>query len=200
MRTGTAGRLLASLAVLGAAGAVAGTGTWSAFSSTTANTGNAFTAGTVVIGDNDAGSALYAVTGAAPGDGAEACIRVTYTGTLAADVRMYTTSTLGALAPHVDVTITPGTQASPSFPSCAGFTPDAGGPVFSGTLAAFAGAHSGWGGGLTLTPPGATSWAQGDAVVYRVQVTLADDEAANGGAGGPLTTGGHSFTWEARNR
>ena len=51
-------KVLLSLLVVGVAGSVAGTGTFSAFSSTTANPGNAFTAGTVTISDNDSGSSM----------------------------------------------------------------------------------------------------------------------------------------------
>lgn len=200
MRRGLLVRLAASAAVIGGAGALAGAGTFSAFSSTTSNAGNSFAAGTVTIGDNDAGAAMYSLTGAKPGDSVSRCIRVAYGGTLASDVRLYTASTIGALGPYVNLTITAGSQASPSFPSCSGFTPDAGGALFSGTLADFAGTHSGWANGLGDSPEGDTKWESGDAVVYRFTLTLADDNAANGGDGGAVTTGSHAFTWEARNQ
>jgi len=200
MRRGLLVRILGSAAVVGVAGAVVGAGTFSAFSSTTSNGGNTFAAGTVVIGDNDAGAAMYSLSDAAPGASVTSCIRVSYTGSLDSDVRLYTTSSIGNLGPYVNLTITPGSQASPSFPSCAGFTPDPGGDLYSGTLAAFATSHSSWSSGLADLPNAKTAWETNDAVVYRVTVTLADDNAANGGAGGAMTTGTHAFTWEARNQ
>jgi predicted ribosomally synthesized peptide with SipW-like signal peptide len=73
-------KTLVTLLVLGVVGTLAGVGTFSAFSSTTDNTGNTFAAGTVYIGDNDAGSAMYNVTNQAPGAVTTKCIRLTYTG------------------------------------------------------------------------------------------------------------------------
>ena len=87
-------KTLVTLLVLGVVGTLAGVGTFSAFSSTTDNTGNTFAAGTVYIGDNDAGSAMYNVTDQKPGDVTTKCIRLTYTGSLAADVKLYTSSTV----------------------------------------------------------------------------------------------------------
>jgi hypothetical protein len=135
-----------------------------------------------------------------PGATVSRCIKVTYTGSLAADVRLYTSSTIGTLGPFLTLTVTPGTQATPTFPSCTGFTPDASGAIFTGTLSAFAAAHPTYAGGLADYPGAGTAWATDDAVVYRFDVTLADDNAANGGAGGALTSGTHAFTWEARNQ
>ena len=36
--------------------------------------------------------------------------------------------------------------------------------------------------------------------VYRITATLQDNNAANGGNGGPLSVGDHSFTFEAQNQ
>jgi hypothetical protein len=203
MRAPTSRRPLlwaAGLSTLAAIGVVFSLGTFSAFSSTTSNTGNTFSAGTVAIGDNDAGAALYSLADQLPGATVTRCIKVTYTGSLDADVKLYTPSTIGSLGPFLNLTVTPGTQATPTFPACAGFTPDAGGAIFTGTLAAFAAAHPTYGAGLADYPGAGTEWATDDAVVYRFEVTLADDNAANGAAGGALTTGTHAFTWEARNQ
>src|SRR5690348_5972468 len=54
-------KLLVSFLLIGVLGGLAGLGVFGAFSSTTSNSGNSFAAGTVVIGDNDANSALYNV-------------------------------------------------------------------------------------------------------------------------------------------
>ena len=59
-------KTLLSLLLVGALGAVAGIGTYSAFSATTVNAGNTFDAGTVVLTDNDANTAMYNITDAKP--------------------------------------------------------------------------------------------------------------------------------------
>lgn len=192
-------KVLLTLIVLGITGSLVAVSALSAFSSTTENPANEFAAGTVHISDNDAGTAMYDVTGQKPGVTLERCIKVTYTGSLAADVKLYTASTLDTLAPYVNLTITPGTQAVSVFPDCTGFTPDGGGAIFSGTLQGFATAHSGWANGLADNPGATSSWVANDAVVYRFQLALADDNNANGGSTA-LTTGEHAFTWEARNQ
>ena len=73
-------KVLRTLLVLGIVACIAGAGVFSAFSSQTENPGNVITAGTVTLEDNDGGSALYALTGAKPGDSKTSCIQVTYKG------------------------------------------------------------------------------------------------------------------------
>ena len=192
-------KVLLTLLVLGVIGTLVAYSAFSAFSSTTSNSGNSFAAGTVNIGDNDAGAAMYSVSNREPGDIVEKCIKVTYTGTLDADVKLYTASSIGSLGPYVNLTITPGTQAVSTFPDCTGFVAD-GGNLFNGTLSSFAAAHSSFANGLVDNPGGvATKWVTNDAVVYKFTLTLADDNSANGGSSA-LTTGSHAFSWEARNQ
>src|SRR4029078_1189050 len=101
------------------------------------------------------------------------CIRVTYSGTLTSDVHLYTADTIGAIGPYVNLTIEAGTQPAAAFPSCAGFSPDSGGPLFNGTLASFGTAHSSYANGVVDYPGTvATSWSPGDVVVYRFTVSL----------------------------
>ncbi|HEX8067983.1 MAG TPA: TasA family protein [Thermoleophilaceae bacterium] len=192
-------KLLLTLMVVGVAASVVAVGVFSAFSSTTSNSGNQLTAGTVAIGDNDAGAAMFNnVTGGKPGTTIQRCITVTYTGSLDSDVRLYTTdASSGTLAPYVDVTIEPGSYsgAPPAFPSCTGFTADSGGAIYTGTLANFRTTKNSYANGVVDNPGSSTKWAQNDAVVYRVSYTVQDTNAAQG-----LTTGSHSFTWEARNQ
>ena len=196
MPKGRAGKALATLAVVGAAGSLAGIGAFSAFSSTTANTGNSFASGTVVLADNDANAAMYALTNQKPGVVTEKCIKVTYTGSLDADVKLYTTSTIDTLGAYVNLAITQGSQASPSFPDCTGFTPDATGVIYSGTLANFASTYPSYASGLATTPAGATKWtSSAGTLVYKFSVQVADTDAAQG-----QTTGSHSFIWQARNQ
>ena len=60
-------KILRSLLVVGLAAAVVGGATFSAFSGATSSSGNSFAAGTVAIGDNDAGAAVVSLAAAAPG-------------------------------------------------------------------------------------------------------------------------------------
>ena len=59
-------KALWTVLVVGAAASVASDGIFSAFSSTTSNPDNTFSAGTVTLSDNDSGGALYQVTNARP--------------------------------------------------------------------------------------------------------------------------------------
>ena len=188
-------KLLLTVLVIGIVGALAGVGTFSAFSATTVNSGNDFAAGTVYLTDNDAGSAMYNVSGQAPGAALVRCITVTYTGSLDADVKLYA-SAVGALGDYVDLEIEKGTGAVAFGAGCAGFSSD--GTIYNDTLGNFAATHTGWGNGLAVNPGAQTEWVQNDAVVFRFTLTLQDDNAANGGAVA-LSTGAHSYTWEAQN-
>ncbi len=190
-------KLLLSFLLVGVLCGLAAFGIFAAFSSTTSNANNSFDAGTVAIGDNDANSALYNVTNAKPGTSQSSCIKVTYTGSLAADVRLYTPSTVGSVGQYIDLTITPGTQAVSTFPSCTGFVADATGPIYSGTLANFASTKNSYANGIATYPFGTTSWVNNSSDVYQFTVTL--QSSAPDSAQGQ-STGSHAFTWEARNQ
>jgi hypothetical protein len=193
-------QLLLTLLIIGMVG-LASFATFSAFSSTTQNSGNSFAAGTVYIADNDAGSAMYSLTNQKPGVTTSRCIKVTYSGSLDADVKLYSTSSIGSVGQYVNLTITPGTQVTSVFPDCTGFVADATGALYSGTLANFVSTHGSYANGLADFPGTlATKWATNDSVVYRFDVSVQDDNNANGGASGALSTGSHTFIWEARNQ
>ena len=64
--------------------------TTAAFNATTRNDNNQFGAGTVTLTDNDANSAMFAVSNLKPGATGTDCIEVTYSGNLAANVKLYT--------------------------------------------------------------------------------------------------------------
>ncbi len=188
----TARKGLATLVVVGVTGVLAALGTFAAFSDTTANNGNEFTAGTVTLTNNSTGAMFDTVTDGKPGGAAtDRCINVVYTGSLAATLKLYTTdASTGTLSQYVDMTITPGTFSGPdpAFPSCSGFTPDAGGAIYTGTLADFQANKNSYANGVTApTTPG---------TVYKFSYTI--DSAAPNSAQG-ATTGSHSYTWEARN-
>jgi predicted ribosomally synthesized peptide with SipW-like signal peptide len=194
--TGRSRKILLSLLLIGAASALAGFGTFSAFTSTTTNSGNSFAAGTVFVDDNDAGAAMYTVSNQKPGVATQRCIKVTYSGSMAADVKLYTLSTVGAVADYIDLTVEKGT-GNPSFPNCTGFTPEA--TIYTGELDDFTTSKNSYANGISVFPGAQTQWNQNDALVYRFTLALQDDNNANGGAT-PLSTGSHAFTWEARNQ
>jgi len=106
-------KLLASVLLVGVTASLAAFGVFSAFSSQTSNPGNNFSAGTVNISDNDGNTAAYSLTGVKPGSTQSSCVRVVYTGSLDSDVHLYTPETIGSLGPYVNLTIQPGTQATP---------------------------------------------------------------------------------------
>jgi predicted ribosomally synthesized peptide with SipW-like signal peptide len=193
-------RIVLSVLIVGVVGALVGVGTLSAFSSSTSNSGNNFDAGTVVVSDNDGGvSAMYSVTNRKPGQSVQSCIKVTYGGSLAADVRLYTTSTINAVGQYIDLTVEKGTSAGgPAFPGCGVFTSEA--TVYSGTLSNFAGNKNSYANGVSAYPGAQTAWNQNDTLVYRFTLTLQDDNNANGQGAGAMQSGAHSFTWEARNQ
>ena len=190
-------KALLTLAVIGAAGSVAGFGVFSAFSSTTSNTGNDFTAGSVTIGDNDGSAAMFsAVTGSKPAVQVDRCIKVTYTGNLDADVKFYLSSgAAGSLSQYVDLTIQPVTFVSPpAFPGCTGAVND-GAALYTGTLASFRDTKNSYASGVSDYPGAGVKWVTNDAVYYKFSYTVQDNNLAQG-----LTTNSHDFTWEARNQ
>lgn len=186
-----------SALVVGALGSFAALGVYGLFSATTQNAGNEVSSGTVELSDNDSGAALYNATGIRPGEALSRCVKTTYAGSLSALVRLYSPSTPGPLAQYIDLTITQGTQASSTFPSCTGFSPDATGVIFSGTLQSFEQTRNSYANGIATVPVGKSSWANGEALVYRVQATL-QASAPNSSQG--WSSGVHSFVWEARSQ
>ncbi len=193
-------KLLLSTLVVGVLCGLTSLGVFGLFSATTQNAGNEIATGTVAISDNDAGSALYNVTGVKPGDTVSRCIRTTYTGTLPSDVHIYSTSSPGALAQYVNLTITKGTQTgAAAFPLCDGFTADTGaglGVVFAGTLQGFEQSRTDYASGIDTDPVGQISWLTGNSVVYKIDATL---QTGTPDTGQGSSSGVHTFVWEARN-
>jgi predicted ribosomally synthesized peptide with SipW-like signal peptide len=189
----SAAKLLTSLAAVSLVGLVGVVGTRAALSATTDNSANQFNAGEISITDNDAGSFMYNVTNALPGDTVSRCIQVTYTSTpgLNSNVVLYMGTPIGSVGPYVDMTVDVGTQASPVFPDCTGFA--ASSNLFTGTLTGFQAAHNSAGTGLAYSPNGATPWASGNTVVYRVTLTLSNTARLPG----ENFSGTHVYTWRA---
>jgi hypothetical protein len=191
-------KVLLTLLVFGAFGAVSGAATFSAFSGQTFSTGNSFAAGTVQLADNDVGGAMLSLSNAQPGATDTSCILVTYSGSLASTVTLYG-AVAGTLAPYLTLTITRGDDPTPVFHDCNGFVADptnyigaGAGVVYQGGLSAFPTSYA-----AGLVDPLAASpetWTTGETHTYRFAVSLADD---NGAQGQSATA---SFTWEARNQ
>lgn len=143
-----------------------------AFSASTANSANSFTAGSVVLTDDDSGTAMFAATGMTPGTPVIECLELTYAGSLTpADVRMYATTT-GTLKTYLNTTIEVGTGGD--FSDCTGFTPTS--TIYSGTLANFETTHTDWTSGLAVF----TAAANPTVRVLRFSVELANNQAAQG--------------------
>jgi hypothetical protein len=189
--------LLVALALIALA---AGGATFAAYRATTQNDGNRIEAGSVALSDNDSGGAVVSFSTGYPGHTDTGCIKVTYTGSLAATVRMYGTTSGTGLDQYLDLRITRGSYSpsDPGFDSCNNFTADAtnyigagAGVVYNGTLQGFADDYAA--GLVDPTSGSPESWTNNEAHVYRIQVTLQNNAAA---AGRNAT---QVFTWEARN-
>lgn len=186
-----------SALVVGVLSTLVALGVYGIFSATTQNAGNELVSGTVEFTDNDSGSALYNATGIKPGDSLTRCIKTTYTGSLPAAVHLYSPSTPGPLAQYIELTITQGTQASATFPSCTGFSADPTGLIYTGTLQSFEQTKSSYASGINTLPAGKPAWAKGESLVYRFQVTL---QASAPDSTQGWSSGVHSFVWEAQSQ
>jgi hypothetical protein len=161
--------------------------TTAAFTSTTANAANSWSAGTVALTDDDTGTAMFAVTNMAPGDSITRCITVSYSGSVDAAVRLYGSITGGTgLGTYLDLTVERGTGGS--FASCTGFVSTE--SVYSGTLAGFTSAHTGFVNGAGSWAP--VGGAPVDTMTYRFTTTLQSNNAAQ------ALTATAAFTWEAQ--
>jgi hypothetical protein len=177
-------RAVAMLASLGFVSVLIMTSSRAAFVDTTDNTSNHFSAGTVVLNDDDAGTVLFNVNNLAPSSPRVNCINVQYTGSLAANVKMYGAAS-GSLAQYLDVVVEVGTGGT--FANCTGFTP--GSTLYTGTLSNFAATRTNFTNGLAGWN-GATNPSNR---TYRITVTMQDNNAAQG------LSADADFTWEAQN-
>ena len=188
------------LLAVGALGGAIGSYTWAAYVATTESTANSIASGTVTLSDNDSGGSLVSLSNALPGATDSGCIRVRYAGSLAASVRLYGTTTGTGLDRYLDVIVTRGSYSpsTPSFDSCTNFQPDAtdylgagAGVIYSGTLESF---PDNWNTGVVDPTSGSPeSWGTDEVHVYRVEVTLQNNIAAE------ALSATQTFTWEARN-
>ncbi len=161
-------------------------GSRAAFVAATANPGNAFSAATVTLTDDDSGTALLTATGLEPGGAVQNCIQVSYGGSAPAAVKTYVAPgglTGTGLGTYLKLKIEEGTGGG--FGSCTGFV--AGSTDYTGTVAAFAAASTSAATGVGAFAPSGAGASQ----VYRVTATLADDDAARG------LTAQLALTWTA---
>ena len=192
----TAG-LVAVVAALGTFGA------FSAFTATTQNDNNTIQAGSVAITDTDSvgGSAgvLYSASNQKPGAAngpAARCIRVTYTGSLGATVRLYRGAVTNGTEFQLQVERGSGLTTANNTMSCAGFTPAATNPVaYNGTLAGF---PSSYAASSVHGKDAGAAWASNESVDYRFTIYTLDDTTANNHTN-QFSTGNHSIFWEAQN-
>jgi hypothetical protein len=161
-----------------ASGAVIWQSSRAAFTASTDNPGNTWSAGTIALSENGVSSTLFDATDLKPGTTGSGCVDVTYGGSVDAAVRLYATPT-GPLAPYVNVTIEAGG------PGCAGVRS----AIYTGTLAGLGRTAGDFAHGLDTWAPAGRSGARRG---YRVSWALQDDNAAQGLA---ATT---RFTWEAQ--
>jgi hypothetical protein len=193
--------------------AVTWSSTYAAFSASTGNADNSWQTGSVVLGDSDSGAALFSSAGDSalkPGSARSRCIRIDYTGDLAADIRMYVgTPISGAttLDPYLVMSVERGADVTSTTPVAAdcstGFTPTAS-PTFlyntqqanapladaSRTLTHLKTTHPDYLNGVVVsenTPPNTY-------LTLRISYAVKDDNGAQN------TQSSATFTWEARNR
>ncbi|MEY2517085.1 MAG: hypothetical protein QOJ89_4443 [bacterium] len=194
-----AAKLLAAVAIAGWLGWASFSDTFSSFSGVTANPAATLSAGTVTISDNDAGSALLALSNAKPGDTVSGCIVVSYDGTLPASVVLYGNTTGTGLDAYLDLKVTRGTiSGTPLAGSCTNFTADSANYISQGAGVVYLGTLQGWPdtsatGLVDPTTASAATWAHGETHAYRLQVTLG---SASAGQGKTVT---QSFSWQAAN-
>lgn len=179
----------ASLAALVLSAGIVWHSAYASFSDSTPSFPVTFVTGTVVLGDDDSGSTMFALSGLKPGAAATRCITVTSTGTGPALVRLYggSKTTSRSLSSNLTVAVQDGSGGSSG--NCAGFVPSS--TVYRGTLAAlptdFASGVGDW---------ATTGNSSGESRSYQITVSM----PANASTGSQAGTAGVAFTWEAQSQ
>lgn len=177
--------IVAVLAGVLGSGAMVWTASNAAFSGTTTNPSNSWSAGTVSLTDDDSGTAMFTATGLTPASAAlTKCIVVTYGGSVAAPVKLYAAAPGGTgLGTYLNLDIEIGTVGT--FANCGAFV---GASIYSGTVALFSAKTD-------YTTGVATTWtptAAAQTRVFKFTVSVIDNNAGNG------LTCTMPFTWEAQ--
>jgi hypothetical protein len=173
--------------------------TSAAFTATSSNPGNIIEAGTVALGDSDAGTGnLYNALNQKPGSGngpTAACIRVSYSGSLGAAVKLYRAAVTNGDKFRLLVERGGTTLSGPAANmNCTGFVAEGGAPAFDNTLDQFPTTYAAG----VVGKAGGAAWATGDSVDYRFTIYTVDDSTPNAHTSA-YDTGTHGFTWEAQN-
>jgi hypothetical protein len=164
-----------------------------AFVAQTATPASQWNAGTVSFGTNSPATALFAASGAKPGSSGAACVKLTYTGSAAATVRMYLVGadlTGTGLGQYLTVQLLEGSGNAADcsdFASAATVYNATGLTDASKTLAAFSAAAYNYATGL-----GAWAATQNATRTYRINWLLQGNNAAQS------LTANATFTWEAQ--
>jgi hypothetical protein len=159
-----------------------------AFTATTSNATNSWTAGTVSLVDDDSAVAMFSAAGLIPGSTGQKCIRVTYGGDVTSAVKMYVPANAGAaMQPYIDLVIEEGTGTG-TFASCTGFTSTS--TLYTGTLAAAAAANTTYGTGWSTWSPTGASQNRTYRISYTFDVATPDVQQGNSSTA--------TFQWEAR--
>jgi len=190
---GKARKLLLTALVVGSLSALIGLGTYSAFTATTTNSGNNISSGTVKIDQHTGATTLYNVTNQKPGDSTTKCLRVNYSGSITASaVKLYVSSGItNGTQYNLEIQRGSGLTTLDNTMSCAGFNQTS--VAYNGDLGSF-GAN--YGAGVDGKASAAT-WATNDTVDYRFIISQNDDTTPNAHTSA-LSSGSHTFTWEAR--
>jgi hypothetical protein len=186
--------LLAAIPIgLVASGVLVFKASYAAFTATATNGANAWSAGTVAISANP-GTAMFTASGLKPGDTGTACVKVTYSGSLNATVKLYLKNadlTGTGLGAYLTFQVNEGTGNNAN---CSDFAQSANDYNNTGmsdttkTLATFNTAANSYANGVS-------SWAAttGGTKTYEFIWQLQDNNSAAG------LTANATFTWEADN-
>lgn len=136
---------------------------------------NAAAAAAPVLELHDRGSAVLSLQKAKPGDSATGCLRLAYRGSKPARVLLFGTTSGTGFDRYLELKVERGA-------SCRGGRRKI---VYNGTLADF---PHGAGGAIEET------WAAGEAHAYRFEISVRDDNAAQG------LTAKQTFTWSTEGR
>ncbi len=187
---------------------------YAAFSTTTENHGNTFSAGALGLSDNDSNTAIFNATNLVPGSSGSSCITVTYTGTIApsAPVQLYVApgdsvdtpgSGGGGGEPAIDWSVETA-AGSGIFGAGAGCTGLTGTTIFGNTavttvtagdmLSDFVARNAYSTTGTTSVSSGWTPGTGTSTIVFRFNYKMASD-APNTAMGASATV---KITWEAR--
>jgi hypothetical protein len=159
------------------AGVMVWQGSQAAFTSTTRNSGNAWSTGTVLLTDDDNGVAGFTAEGIVPGDTGSQCIVVTSEANVPGEVRAYVQNLASSrgLEDRITLQIERGTGGS--FGDCTGFTPTDDAALPARTLGDLAEQNNSW---ETGGAPWDTTGTPGESETYRGTWTFSTDGMTQG--------------------